>query len=100
MAVPLANLKENEITTALINGTQVALYLVDGTPYCTEDLCTHEYCFISEGGWMHGDEVECACHGGRFNVKTGEATSLPADEPIRSFPVEVRDGQVYVAVTR
>lgn len=99
-AVPLASLKPREITPVIINGYQVALYLVDGTPYCTEDMCTHEMCFISEGGFIHGDEVECACHGARFNIKSGEVTALPADEPIRTFPVEVRDGQVYVAVTR
>jgi nitrite reductase/ring-hydroxylating ferredoxin subunit len=99
-AVPLASLKEGEITTVVIDGYQVALYIVDGTPYCTEDMCTHEFCFLSEGGWLHGDEVECACHGARFNVKSGEVTALPADEPLRTFPVEVRDGRVYIAVKR
>jgi 3-phenylpropionate/trans-cinnamate dioxygenase ferredoxin subunit len=97
-AVPLDSLKEGEVTAAKIGSQQIALYIVDGTPYCTEDICTHEECNISDGGFVEGDEVECPCHGARFNVKTGEVTAPPAIEPMRPFPVEVRDGQVYVRV--
>jgi nitrite reductase/ring-hydroxylating ferredoxin subunit len=96
-AAPLDSLKPGEVTAAKVGRLQLALYLVDGQPYCTEDICTHEECFISDGGFVEGDEVECPCHGARFNVKTGEVTSPPADEPLRTFPVEIRDGQVYVS---
>jgi nitrite reductase/ring-hydroxylating ferredoxin subunit len=98
-AAPLESLKEGEVTMAKIGRVQVALYLVDGQTYCTEDICTHEECFISDGGFVEGDEVECPCHGARFNVKTGAVTAPPADEPLRTFPTEVRDGQVYVATS-
>ena len=97
-AAPLDSLKPGEVTMAKIGRQQLALYIVDGQPYCTEDICTHEECFISDGGFVEGDEVECPCHGARFNVKTGEVKAPPADEPLRSFPCEVRDGQVFVRI--
>ena len=98
-AVSLDSLKEGEVTPALVNKVQVALYLVDGTPYCTEDICTHEECNISDGGFVEGEEVECACHGARFKIKTGEVAAPPAIDPLRTFPVEVRDNQVYVSTS-
>ncbi len=95
-AIPLADLKEGEVKAAIVNNTRVALYLVDGQPYCTEDICTHEECFISDGGFVEGEEVECSCHGARFNVKTGDVTMLPAMDPLRTYPVQVQGDQVYV----
>ena len=98
-AIPLSDLKEGEVIPARVSGVLLAFYLVDGQPYCTEDFCTHDENQLSDGGWVEGDEVECAYHGGRFNLKTGEPAGLPAVEAIRSYPVEVRDGQVYVSLT-
>ena len=98
LALPLADLKPGEVTPVVVHGRQVAMYIVDGTPYCTEDLCTHDMCLISEGGYVDGDEVECACHGGRFSVKTGAVTALPPVVPLRCFPVEVRGADVYVRI--
>ena len=95
-AVPLSELKEGEVKAAKVGNRQVALYLVDGQPYCTDDLCTHEDCLFSEVGVVEGDEVECACHGSRFNIKTGENTAPPAADPLPTFPVVVRDDQVFV----
>ena len=50
---------------------------------------------LSEG-YVDGDEVECAYHGARFNIRTGQATRLPAPSSIQSYPVQVREGYIYV----
>jgi naphthalene 1,2-dioxygenase system ferredoxin subunit len=94
----LEALAERKVVPVQVNGRFVALYLVDGQPYCTEDLCTHEYTSLSESGSVDGAEVECGEHGARFNIKTGEATRPPAIGSIRTFAVEVRDGQVFIAL--
>ena len=94
----LADLKEGEVVGARLNGAWLALYLVDGQPYCTGDICTHEDNLLSDGGFVEGEAVECIYHGARFSVKTGEVVRLPAVDPIRTYPVEVRDGQVFVAL--
>ena len=99
MAVlPLAALHEGRIAAAEVRGRFLALYLVNGQPYCTEDVCTHEYTSLSEAGSIDGDEVECGEHGARFNIKTGAVTRPPAVGPIRTFRAVIRDGQVLVAL--
>ena len=97
-AVSLSLLKEGDLVPAQVGGVHVVLYLVDGTLYCTEDRCSHEDNFLSDGGYVERDQVECAYHGARFNLKTGEPIRFPADYPIRTYPVQVRDGHVYVAI--
>ena len=37
--------------------------------------------------------------GSRFDLRTGEPTGLPATEPVATFPVEIRDGDIYVSTT-
>ena len=96
-AVPLDSLKEGEVTGARVGGKALALYLLEGQPYCTDDLCPHEDCFFTEVGVVEGEEVECACHGSRFNIRSGENTAPPSTDPIQTFPTRVQEGQVYRA---
>ncbi|HQT27571.1 MAG TPA: nitrite reductase (NAD(P)H) small subunit, partial [Burkholderiales bacterium] len=48
------------------------------------------------GGCVEGDEVVCPRHGAHFSIRTGEALSAPAYEPISIFPVRIEDGIVQV----
>ena len=68
---------------------------VDGNIYALEDRCSHQDYPLSAGE-LDGDELECPFHGARFDVCTGRAIQLPAVAPVRTFQVEVRDGDVYV----
>ena len=97
-AVAFERLKEGEVIPVQVGRWQLAVYLVGGQPYCTEDICSHEECLISDAGFVEGEEVECGCHGARFNVKTGDVAMPPAIDPLRTFPAEVHDGQVYVQI--
>ena len=47
-------------------------------------------------GFLEGHEIECPFHQGRFDVRTGEATLAPCAEPIRSYPVKVEAGRVWI----
>lgn len=94
----LAELKEDEVKGVRVGNKEVALYLVDGRVFATDDLCTHEFCVISENFEMHGEEVECTCHGSHFNIKTGENTVPPAADPLPTFKTKVENGEVYIEV--
>ena len=97
-ARPLADLKPGEVVAVQVGGHFLALYLVDGQPFCTEGMCSHEGLPIGDGGWLEGDEVQCPWHGARFNVKTGAVAAAPAEYPLRTFPVEVRDEHLYIGL--
>lgn len=67
----------------------------DGQVYVIDDTCTHEEESLSDG-YLEGCEVECPRHLSAFDLETGEALSLPATEPVQTYPVIVNDGAVYI----
>jgi 3-phenylpropionate/trans-cinnamate dioxygenase ferredoxin subunit len=66
--------------------------------FALQDLCSHAAVALSEGE-VSDCTVECWLHGSTFDLRTGKPTTFPATEPVATFPVEVRDGEVYVDVT-
>jgi nitrite reductase/ring-hydroxylating ferredoxin subunit len=75
----------------------LAIYNVDGQFYATDDACTHGPGLLSEGE-LFGDVIECNFHGGQFNVRTGEVVGPPCMVPVKTYPVSVDGGQVFVAL--
>ncbi|MDG4811353.1 non-heme iron oxygenase ferredoxin subunit [Micromonospora sp. WMMD1120] len=85
--------------SADVDGTPIALvHGEDGTFYAAYDECSHASVALSEGE-VDGCTLECWLHGSRFDLRTGEPTGLPATEPVPVYPVEVRDGDIYLSLT-
>jgi 3-phenylpropionate/trans-cinnamate dioxygenase ferredoxin subunit len=82
-----------------VDGTDVAIFKIDGKFYAIEDVCTHDGAEIASGR-LEGDEIICPRHGARFCVKTGEVKSPPAYENIDCFPVRIENGKVQVRDSR
>jgi len=78
-----------------IDGTQIAVFNLGGEHFAIEDVCTHDGGMLT-GGPVEHDQVICPRHGARFCVRTGEAVSPPAFEPVATLPVRVEDGIVQV----
>ena len=76
-------------------GTRLTLANVAGTLYAIDDTCTHKGCSLGDGK-LDGSTVQCACHGSRFDVTNGAVVGGPAEDPVRSYPVNVVDGEVQV----
>jgi nitrite reductase/ring-hydroxylating ferredoxin subunit len=93
-----ADLVEDQILGAEINGTRLALYLVAGTIFATADECTHMGCSLAENGSIEGNEVECMCHGSRFSIPTGENVGPPARLPLSAFQAVVDGDDVLIDV--
>ncbi len=70
---------------------------MDGEFHAFEDICTHQFAHLTEGG-MEGDRIKCPLHGATFDVKSGEAKSLPAVKPVPKHEVKVEGDNVYVAL--
>lgn len=57
--------------------------------------CTHLGCLTL---WDNAQkQILCPCHGGRYSL-TGEVISGPPPERLKSLPVVIKDGKVYVGV--
>lgn len=82
-----------------IDGTQIAVFNLDGSYYAIEDVCTHDGGILT-GGAVEGDQIICPRHGARFSIKTGCVLAPPAYEDVTTFPVRVHEGSVQVRDAR
>jgi nitrite reductase/ring-hydroxylating ferredoxin subunit len=60
------------------------------------DRCTHRGASLADGALVC-DVVQCPWHGSQFDVHTGAVEHGPAEEPIRTYPVSVRDGRLWLS---
>jgi 3-phenylpropionate/trans-cinnamate dioxygenase ferredoxin subunit len=97
-ALALAEVPEDEAVGVTVGAQEVAVARHGDEVFAVEDVCSHAAVALSEGE-VDDCTVECWLHGSRFDLRTGKPTGLPATEPVATFPVDVRDGDVYVDVT-
>ena len=88
-------LAPGEGMAVVVDGEAVALFNVDGEFHAIANACTHVGGSLGNGR-LSVTVVRCPLHGATFDVTTGEVLSLPADEPVRRYPVEVRGDEVRV----
>ncbi len=94
----LADVPDDEALAVTVDRFDVAIARDGDEVFALQDLCSHAAVQLSEGE-VADCTVECWLHGSTFDLRTGKPTSLPATEPVATFPVEVRDGEIYVDVT-
>jgi nitrite reductase/ring-hydroxylating ferredoxin subunit len=94
-----AELAPGSVLRVDVAGKAIALYNLDGTYYATDDICTHAYASLAEG-FLDGATIECPLHGAQFSIKTGEALSPPASEPLATYAVRVEGEDILLAVPR
>ena len=92
---PAEELAPGDYRVVDIDDALIAVFNIDGEFFAIEDVCTHDNETLT-GGCIEGDEIICPRHGARFNIKTGEALTPPAYEPVSTLPVRVEDGVVQV----
>ncbi|GAA2634042.1 bifunctional 3-phenylpropionate/cinnamic acid dioxygenase ferredoxin subunit [Streptomyces axinellae] len=73
----------------------IAVFNADGELYAVDDTCTHQDASLSEG-WLEGCLIECPLHAASFDLRNGTPTCLPARRALRTYPVSVLDGTVWV----
>ena len=82
------------------DGAEVPVAVVrdeEGALHAVSDLCSHQDISLSEGD-VEGCEIECWLHGSRFDLRTGEPSSLPATAPIPVYALAVSGDDVLVDV--
>ena len=87
----------DDVVGMVVGGRDIALYNVDGQIYATDNVCTHGHARLCEG-FLEGHEIECPLHQGKFDVRTGQATCAPPTEALRSYPVKIEGGRVWLAL--
>ncbi len=69
----------------------------DDTFHAMDGICSHEHVHLCDGLVMDG-AVECPKHSATFDYRTGSATRAPACINLKTWPVKVQDGAVYIEI--
>jgi 3-phenylpropionate/trans-cinnamate dioxygenase ferredoxin component len=94
---PVEELPPGSVKIVRAGSIAVGVYNLDGDYYAIEDRCSHDDGPLAEGDFDPEDAVVvCPRHGSRFDIRTGRPLTLPAYEPVDTFPVTVEDGWVKV----
>lgn len=93
----LRDIDPGQLHTFVVKGVNIALANLGGRVFAIEDRCTHDNGPLADGR-LEKNVIECPRHGAKFDVKTGAALSMPAVVPVRTFAVEIKDGDVFVKI--
>jgi naphthalene 1,2-dioxygenase system ferredoxin subunit len=96
-ALSADDLPEDDVMGVAVAGRDIALYTVGGDVYATDNLCTHGHARLCDG-FLDGHEIECPLHQGKFDVRDGSPTCAPITEAVRSYPVKVAGGRVFLQI--
>ncbi len=96
-AAAMGDVPADDVIGILVAGREVALYNAGGEIFATDNICTHGHARLCEG-FLEGHEIECPLHQGRFDVRTGQPNCAPVTEAIRSYPVRIEGGRVFLAL--
>ncbi len=96
---PVEDLPDGERLFIEVNERPIVLFNIAGEYYAIDDVCTHDDGPLGEGD-VEGHEIICPRHGARFDLRTGEALTLPAVVDIAAYPVRVREGMIEIGVPK
>ncbi len=91
----ITDVKEGTAKVFTVGEVRIALCNVEEKFYAIADICTHDGGPLGEGE-LDDCQIECPRHGARFDVRTGKALCLPAVINVPTYPVEVRDSEIFV----
>ena len=96
-ACSVAELGDGVAVAVKLDGIDVAVARHDDEFYAVQGLCTHGHVALSEGD-VEGCMIECWLHGSKFDLRSGKPVTLPATEPVATFPVQVSGDDLHVDV--
>lgn len=97
-ACAITDIAPGSVTAVTVGDVPIALVRTeDDEFFAIYDECSHQLVALSQG---EVDEctLECTLHGSRFDLRTGQPIEKPATDLVPVFPVEVRDGDVFVSL--
>ena len=78
-----------------LDGQPVLVVRCGETVYAVDDVCTHDGQRL-EGAAVESCQIICPRHGARFCLRTGEALTPPAYEPLRTYAARIEAGRILI----
>lgn len=90
-----ASLLDGRTVSIAVGRRMIAVVRSGEAYYAIEDVCTHDGAPLT-GGEIEGTEIICPRHGAHFCLRTGEALTPPAYEPVRVYETKIDAGHLWV----
>jgi 3-phenylpropionate/trans-cinnamate dioxygenase ferredoxin component len=90
------SVSETTPLTVEVDGIPVVVVRCGPELYAVEDRCTHDGQSLGEAQ-VEDCQIICPRHGAHFCLRTGEALTPPAYEPLRTYRVREQQGRLLLA---
>ena len=78
-----------------IDDQEILVFNIAGEVFAIGNVCSHDGNPLDDGE-VRNYEITCVRHGARFDLRTGDALTLPAFEPVPTYQVKVENGDLLV----
>ena len=96
---PVTELPPGAMRVVEWDDLEIAVVNCAGTLFAVEDRCSHDDGPLAEGALHEADcSIECPRHGSLFDLRTGAPKTLPAYEPVDTFPVRIEGDLIKLEV--
>ncbi len=96
-ALKTSELEDGEGRCVELAGQKIAIFKHDGSFFALEDVCPHAGASLSEGYLTDGC-VRCPWHAADFDLRTGQAKTPPAYDPVQTYAVRINGDDLEVQV--
>ncbi len=93
----LSNLVSGKPVLIEKDGKSICVTRIGDEVFAINDTCSHSDASLSEGD-VTDFKIECWLHGAEFDLRTGEAITLPAVMPVDVYPVKVDGDSVTIEI--
>ncbi len=96
---PASELPNGERLFVDIGSKPIVIFNIANQLFAIGDVCTHDDGPLGDGA-LEGNNIVCPRHGAEFDVRTGQAMQMPAVIDIPAYPVQVREGNIFVGIPK
>jgi len=79
------------------DGKSICVAKIGDEVFAIDDTCTHSDASLSEGD-ITDFKIECWLHGAEFDLRTGQALTLPATQALETYAVKIDGNSVTVEI--
>ena len=94
---PASELPNGERLFVELGDKPIVIFNIAGQLFAIGDVCSHDDGPLGDG-LIEDHNIVCPRHGGEFSVRTGQAMQMPAVVDIPAYPVQVRNGTIFVGI--
>lgn len=96
---PASELPNGERLFIDIGDKPIVIFNIAGQFFAIGDVCSHDDGPLGDGT-LEGLNIVCPRHGAEFDLRTGQAMQMPAVVDIPAYPVQVREGRIFIGVPK